>query len=208
MYLFRAPARIVIIGASGTGKSTIIKQIVKNSDTMFDQKPEKIFVCRVIETADSYEHPAVVYIQGPPDADLLKGNNGAHIIVCIEDAMEYYQKKPLELSALFTRYSHHCNATLIMTFQSAFSNSRMIRTNATHIILTKTISDRLTPKIIGRQMYPENTKFFENAYRKATDARYGYLLIDSHPDTEDEVRLCTDIFEDVGYSVFKPKSQF
>ena len=49
---------------------------------------------------------------------------------------------------------------------------------------------------LGRQLYPGNAKYVQEAYNDATRIPYGYLMIDLKPDTSEEYRLRTQIFPD------------
>ena len=59
--------------------------------------------------------------------------------------------------------------------------------------------------ILGRQMFSIG-KFLEEAFKDATSRPYGYLLVDLKPDTEEELRVRTNIFPDeVPQYVYVPK---
>ena len=47
---------------------------------------------------------------------------------------------------------------------------------------------------LARQLYPENQRYFIEAYNDACNIPYGYLLVDLAPDTDDKVRLRTNVF--------------
>ena len=59
----------------------------------------------------------------------------------------------------------------------------------------------MQPKwLIAHQMYPAKSEFKTEAFRNATSAPYGYLLIDLKQEIEDKNRLRTGIFPgDVQY---------
>ena len=53
---------------------------------------------------------------------------------------------------------------------------------------------------MARQMYPGKSALMIEAFKNATSAPYGYLLIDQKQETDDKLRLRTAIFsEDVQY---------
>ena len=54
-------------------------------------------------------------------------------------------------------------------------------------------------------MYPGNAKFLIEAFGDATSKPYGYLLIDLKPDTEERLRIRTNIFKDERQIVYVRK---
>ena len=48
--------------------------------------------------------------------------------------------------------------------------------------------------VLGTQLFPRQQAYFQDAYRKATEKPYGYLMIDMHPSTHASMRLRTNIF--------------
>jgi hypothetical protein len=49
---------------------------------------------------------------------------------------------------------------------------------------------------LGRQIYPDDAKYFREAFDDATTKPYGYLLIDLRTTTPDDLRLRTSVFAD------------
>ena len=47
--------------------------------------------------------------------------------------------------------------------------------------------------VLGKQMYPNKFKILVEAFRDVTSPPYGYLLIDTRPEREDNFRLRTGI---------------
>ena len=54
------------------------------------------------------------------------------------------------------------------------------------------------------QRWPNGSQFAVEAYKDATGAPYGYLLVDLKPDTDERFRLRTNIFpEELTYVYLK-----
>lgn len=56
-------------------------------------------------------------------------------------------------------------------------------------------------------MYPGNSKYLLNSFQDATSVQYGYLVIDLKQDTDDVVRLRTEIFPNENTYIYIAKEQ-
>lgn len=84
---------------------------------------------------------------------------------------------------------------------------RDISLNAHYIIFFKNPRDRAKIKYLARQMYPDNTRFIEEAYVNITETPQGYIQLDLKQSTPDLVRVRTSVFPDDPYNyVYKPVS--
>ena len=102
-----------------------------------------------------------------------------------------------ELGDLFTKGSHHRNLTIIYIVQNLFDKSRSMRTislNSQYLVLFKYPRDKTFVQHLGNQMHPKNTKLLVDAFDDATQAPYGYLLIDLRQETPEDMRIRTNIF--------------
>ena len=57
---------------------------------------------------------------------------------------------------------------------------------------------------LAKQTHPYRTRFLTNSYLDATKQPYSYLLIDMVPETPEEIRIRSNIFEDP-IKVYTPK---
>ena len=77
--------------------------------------------------------------------------------------------------------------------------------NSHYLVLSKNPRDVGQISILGRQTF-SNGKFLEESFKDATSRPYGYLLVDLKPDTEEQLRVRTNIFPDeVPQYVYVPK---
>ena len=112
-----------------------------------------------------------------------------------------------ELAELFTKGSHHRNLTIIYIVQNLFDKSKSMRTaslNSQYLVLFKSPRDKTIVQHLGNQMFPKNTKFLMDAFEDATQAPYGYLLMDLRQDTPEEMRIRTNIFPEEQEAVYLP----
>ena len=103
---------------------------------------------------------------------------------------------------LFTKKSHHCNASVIYLVQNLFpknKESRAISLNSQYIVVFKNPT-------LAKQMYPGRVKFVQEAFADATSTPYGYILVDLKQDTPEDLRLLTSILpDDAVQYVYMPK---
>jgi len=92
--------------------------------------------------------------------------------------------------------------------QNLFYGSKQNRTislNSHYLVLFKNARDATQISHLASQMYPGKSKFLIDAYRDATSKPFSYLLIDLKPDTEDQVRVRSNIFPGEQTCVYTPK---
>jgi len=95
---------------------------------------------------------------------------------------------------IFTKISHQRNISILHLTQNLFDKNRKISLNAHYLVLFKNPRDAGQFSILARQLYPSSWKFAIEAYKDATSAPYGYLLIDLKPEQDERCRLRTNVF--------------
>lgn len=145
----------------------------------------------------------VEFCEGLPDIESFDGKQKTLLI--IDDLMHETDER---VSKIFTRVSHHRNLSVLYLTQNLFYGSKQNRTislNSHYLVLFKNARDATQISHLASQMYPGKSKFMVEAYRDATAKPFSYLLIDLKPDTEDRVRLRSNIFPDEQTYVYVPK---
>ena len=138
--------------------------------------------------------PNIEFIEGLPKVESFDGRQ--RVLLVIDDLMSETNDS---ISNIFTKYSHHRNISVMYLTQNLFYKSKQNRTmnlNAHYIVLFKNPRDSQQIATLARQMYPGNSKFLVEAFADATKNPFGYLLIDLKPDTDDKLRIRTNIFDD------------
>ena len=111
------------------------------------------------------------------------------------------------LAKMFTQGAHHRNLTVIFVLQNMFhqdSSMRTISLNSHYLILFKNPRDKSQIRALGSQMYPGESGFLVSSYQDATKDRFGYLLLDLHPDTHEHLRVRTGILSSDEPYVYLP----
>ena len=199
MYPFETPTTISLSGISGAGKTFWVRFLIQNIDKMFDPPPQKVMyaynVWQKMFSEMEKEHDFIHFIQGIPTENDLENllNNEPQCLV-LDDMMLECVNNP-RIERLFTQGSHHRNLTVLFLNQNVFcqgKNARNISLNTHHMILFKNPRDIQQIKSLARQL--GFGKCLEEAYADALSEKYGYLVVDMSPHSEDAHRLRTKIF--------------
>ena len=117
-------------------------------------------------------------------------------------------EKDAVIAKLFMIMSHHGNLGVIYIVRNLFHQSKDHRTvslNARYLVLTKNVRDASQVIHLAKQLYPSNTKFFQQAYQLATKEPYTYLFVDLTPICPDAIRLRSGIFPTDIHYVYQPR---
>lgn len=192
---FRHPFTGIVAGPTGSGKSSWIKQLLKNKHKIIPT-PDAIYWC-YSEWQPLYEtitdaQVNILFIEGLIDVDRLdtKLNN----LIIIDDLMD---EKDESVTNLFTKTSHHRNISVLYITQNIFEqhkDSRLISLNAQYMVAFKNPRDPSQINHLAKQMYPGNSRYMLDAFLKSTKQPHGYLFIDLRQETQDKHRLRTSVF--------------
>ena len=176
------PFGVLVAGETKIGKTTFVKQLLANAQIMIDPPPENIvyFYSEYQDTFGEIEVliPAIEFVQGLPDSMLDNINPNMRNVYIIDDMMG---ESDAIIAKLFTKKSHHGNLSVIYIVQNLFHQSKEHRTislNASYLVLTKNVRDASQVIHLAKQVYPNNTKFFQQTCQMATKEPYPYLFVD------------------------------
>jgi hypothetical protein len=180
----------MVVGPTQCGKTQFVIKMIESANTISPQ-PERIVWC-FGSYQDAFRNMVdVEFIEGMPDCDLL---DGRRTLLIIDDLMCETDGR---ITKLFTKGSHHKNASVVYISQNLFNKNkenRNISLNTHYLVLFKNPRDSSQVNHLGRQIFPDAVKYFKEAFVDSTSRPYGYLLIDLKPTTPDKLRLRTDIF--------------
>ena len=98
------------------------------------------------------------------------------MLLIIDDLMSETDSR---VTKLFTKGSHHKNASVIYISQNLFhkgKENRYISLNSHYLILFKNPRDALQITHLGRQIFPDKGKYFREAFTDATSLTSIWLL--------------------------------
>lgn len=210
---FETPTSIFVVGMSGSGKSYLTRQILQHANGMFKKPTVRILFCYGV-WQDLYDRmnkeiPFIEFHQGLPSSDEIYefGLIEGHKILVLDDLMIDAADK-VEMAHLLCVGSHHYNITVIHLLQNIFHKGKAMRTaslNCHYFILFPSYRDRLQIQSFGKQLFPGKSKYFMDAFEKATSKPYGYLLVDISPHSDKTYQLRTDILPGQATRVFHLK---
>ena len=192
------PFTAMICGATSSGKTVLTRSILKEykTTTSISKEPLNVIYCygayqslfeRKIPKVNITYHEGLITAEGIEE---IKPD-----MIIIDDLMTELSNNP-ELSALFTKKSHHLNISVIFITQNIFPQGKEMRNvslNTTYIFLMKAIRDKSQIVRFAAQYAPKKTQEFMAAFEDATKEPYSYLLIDMSRTCPEELRLRTNV---------------
>ena len=163
----RHPFGLLVSGGTKSGKTTFVKKLLMYVDIMIEKPSENItyYYSEFQNTFGEIQTlvPQIKFVQGLPDDILDTINPETRNLFIVDDMMG---EKYAVIAKLFTKKSHHGNLSVIYIVQNLFHHSKEHRTislNASYLCLTKNVRDASQIVHLAKQLYPNNTKFFQQA---------------------------------------------
>lgn len=186
------PFTCIIAGPTGCGKSTFVHELLQQKEDQIHPPPERIIWC-YSEWQSLYTSlmGKVEFHQGLPEELNPKERN----LVILDDLMNSVDQNVIDL---FTKGSHHRNISVIHIVQNLFHQGKGHRTislNSHYMVLFKNPRDVSQINHLATQMYPNNSQFLKDVFIDATTSPYGYLFIDLKQETQENLRLRTNILK-------------
>ena len=210
-WIFKHPCTIMVSGPTGSGKTKFVERIL--IERKFSVVHNKIYwiYSEWQPVYDTLQRaiPQIVFKKGLGDENEFYNSlsNLNRDLVILDDQMSAVGNSKT-LSRLFTEGSHHRNLSIIYIVQNLFDHGRSHRTvslNSQYIVLFKNPRDKSQIDILARQMYPHKMKFLREAFQDATKQPFSYLVIDMHPNSSEEERVLTNIFDGEITTVYQPE---
>lgn len=202
---FKFPSTMIVMGASGCGKTQWISKLLNNLDTTLTCVPENILLCYGV-----YQPIYEQLMNNVGNFNIVDGCSEAAIeqydilnpitssILILDDLHQELANNPL-LSKLFCKFSHHHNTMVILITQNMYHQGKAMRdtiSNCHYVIALAQPRDKTAIACLARQMFPRRQRYLLDAYDDATQQPYGYLIIDARPETPAKLRLRSGIFPD------------
>ena len=154
----------------------------------------------------------IVFFEGLPPKQELETwyiKEPGHKLLIIDDLMTEASTSK-DVVNIYCKYAHHFNFLCILVSQNAFSPGKefcTISLNTHYFILFKNRRDELQIQTLGRQIFPRQLYYFMEAYRKATEKRYGYLLVDLSSHSDSTYKLSTNIIPGQTMILYTPEKK-
>ena len=191
-----AQSNVLVIGATGSGKTTAILNIIK--EKLIEPMPEKLFFMYAahqpfMDTWNSDPaNQAIEFIEGLK-LEVLDQYEGPKLLV-IDDLILSLSR---DLVNHFLAGSHHKNTTTIFTTHSVFLNNdmyRLISNNSQYIMLFKNKRNLSQVKLLAHQVLEKEFNRLLEAYKYIS--AYEFVLLSCHPRVPDELLVTADFFKE------------
>ena len=195
--MFKSPFTINIIGPSKCGKTSLVSNLLLHNGLIMNPPPKhKLYCYSLYQPLFDYlkeKISNIVFIKGVPYIDEI-----SNCLLVLDDlGQECVDNK--EIVNLFTVGSHHNNISVILLTHNIFEKGKYMRTislNCSYLIIFNNLRDRKQIKFLGSQLFPGESKFFEEILNDAFKTQdRGFLIVDLLPDTIQELRLRTFDFK-------------
>ena len=170
--------------------------MLRHLEELFYPVPTKvIYMYSVYHKEFDELPPNVELVEGFPDnvIDMVRGHD--HSLIVLDDLMSQCSNDQ-RVADLFTRSSHHHGISVLYLTQNLFPPWKSIAHDQLELPLHGHIPKpaRFVRYLtLAKQMFPGRTDYLMESFRDATSRPYGYLVIDCHQLTPENMRLRTNI---------------
>ena len=194
----KCPFTMLISGPSNCGKTTFCKRLLRNRNSIYNVKPNRVywFYKTYQPSYDEMLQDGIVneFVQGLPTIDWIDENiNLPNCTMVIDDmALEVTD----DTAKIFSIASHHYNLNVLFITQNLFTRNnafRYISLNTTYNVIFKNPRDKSTITNFAKQFAPGKTKTLTAIYSYATRKPHSYLFIDYHQETPEDNRILSNI---------------
>ena len=187
-----------LVASSGSGKSHYCLSILKNIDFFYAERPKHILYVYEVYQDIFDDITGVEFIEGLPEiSKLLSYDQKAFKCLVLDDQCTSVNSSK-DYANFMCVHAHHYNYTVFYLKQSLFDRqgkySRLINLQMHFYHLFENRRDTNTITNLGKQILPTESKYFLDAYRKATVKKFSPLLVDLHPLTDAKYMLRSNIF--------------
>ena len=192
---------MMVTGPSASGKTEWTRKLLLS--TLIQPPSERIIWCYG-QWQPLYEDlqkklPSIEFVHGIPEyLNSSQFINPSQRNLIVFDDLMTEAKCDQRIADIFTRGSHHRNLSCVYLTQNIFPQGKACRDialNTQYLVLFNNPIDRQQVATLARRIYPSTSAMFMKRFEDYTSRPYGYLVVDLKPNTIEQDRLKTDIFE-------------
>ncbi len=192
---FYGNSNILVIGSSGTGKTTSVLKIVQQK--LIQPMPEKIFYLYgmhqpfMVDWNKDNSKPKINFIKGL-NLEVVDRYSGPKLLIIDDLILELNR----DLAQHFIAGSHHKQTTTIFITHSLYLNNelyRLISNNSQYILLFKNKRNFSQVSRLGRQILGNDHERLVEAYKYIKS--FQFVLLSFHPLVPDELLVTADYFK-------------
>jgi len=211
---FKTPLSLILSGASFSGKTFFLAELIKNKSKMFIPEPvEILFVYSAwqeIYNDLEKQIPGIRFVNRIPSKEEIEQftEDNKPRMLCLDDQMTRLDGCP-HIIDYFTIYTHHRNLSCVLLLQNIFHQGakclRDISLNTQGLILFRNMRSPQQISTLASQMFPgKKRKYFLNSYELATSKPHGYLFVDINAANDQTFQLRSDILPGKNTIVYLP----
>ena len=211
---FQTPSNIIVAASTGCGKTHLVYQLLQNASVMFESAPKSVIYCFNVYQKPLFDQMKteienIEFFEGLPGRENLhewNQINSGHNLIVLDDLLQKASASN-DIVDLFCLLSSNMNYTVFFLVQNVLGDSkklRMISLNAHYFVIFKNQRHQGQVQTIGSQIFPGQTSFFMDAYKKAVSRPYSYLLNDIHTRGNPSYALRSNILPNETTLVYKP----
>lgn len=208
-FSFKHPTTLQVSGPSRCGKTRLVLHILEHQ--LIQPFPTRIIWVYSEKQADYLGaqalYPHIEFVHGWKDEIYNSINPNTLNLLIVDDQMDEVGNST-SFQNLFSRGSHHRNLTIIYLLQNLYNpakNQRTVSLNTHYNIIFKNPRDERQFRCLASQMHPGNSDWLIGAFKDATSRPHGYLVLDHHPDSDDDKRVLTNILPGEELSYYSPE---
>ena len=186
--IFAQPARIALIGSSGSGKTSLFVRLV--------EKYKNFFQAIIVIGGDLTAIPGVAHLRRDDDFNPLTEELDGKTLILFDDSI--FDKRILKIAAESFTKIRHKNCSVVLCSQNLFFNSNEYRTilhNLTHLFLLRIRCLKQLTNFSRSFLSRDQVDKFLEIYKKTVlKEKYRYIVIDYTKDFDSILMLRSDIF--------------
>ena len=186
----KSPFAAVIAGPTGSGKTELVFNLIRQRTTVCTNPPQQIVYCYGAWQRKFEEfRDEVDFREGLLDVERDIPDDGYARWLIIDDLMEEISGKS-STNNLFTKHSHHKNISVFFLTQNLFKKeNRTVSLNTKYMFVFKNPRDKQVIESLARQAFPGKVAAVRQAYAIATVEPHSFLLIDLSQTASERTRL-------------------
>jgi hypothetical protein len=209
--LFHIGSRVLVSGASSSGKSFFIKELIKKRQNFFEITPNRIIFCTHLDSKDVYKDELLALkndrgeqlvhfqIGVPSEEEILE----PYTLIIFDDLLTSSDSNAYlsQILCYFTIKSHHLMLYSFITTQSLFRNSNIFReitSNCDYLVQLRSPRALNQLRSLASQILPPGqARLLVDVYRKVTkNSKYPHIVFSFHAQTPDILRILSNLFKE------------
>lgn len=205
-------AKVLVAGASGQGKSTLVADALIRHRELFLRPIRNCYVFFKHENQSSYDRlkdeldVPIYFIRDAPSESFAPERDS---VVVFDDLL---QADSEVIRSFFLRKSHHLGVSVWYLIQNLYAQNkttREISLNATHLVLFRPRRDfsqveRLNYQLNGRG----HAGFLTDVYKGMSSRKHAYVLVDVSEDCPSAYKFRSTLVPEPGVTrVFRPSAR-